>query len=101
MIPNDFDVLSDSRGGHAVARPRSLVSVTVTSFNYGHFLPGCLTAVADQTHEELELLIVDDASSDASADIAKEWTERHAERFWRARVVRHRRNQGLSQARNT
>ena len=71
MFPVQTDTLFASetaaRGGEA------LVSVVVTLFNYGGYLPECLGSVAAQTHPRLELIVVDDASSDDSAALAQAW----------------------------
>jgi glycosyltransferase involved in cell wall biosynthesis len=84
------------------AAPEALVSVAVSLFNYARFLPDCLASVAAQRHRELELIVVDDASAeDDSLAVAREWLASHAERFVRVLLLRHLRNQGLAQARNT
>ena len=79
----------------------ALVSVVVTLFKYGGYLADCLGSVAAQTHPRLELIVVDDASGDDSAALAQAWLETHRDRFERTELIRHGRNQGLSQARNT
>jgi glycosyltransferase involved in cell wall biosynthesis len=80
----------------------SLVTVAVSLYNYARFLPGCLGSIAVQRHSELELVVVDDASmEDDSIDVALRWMEANQDRFARICLLRHRRNQGLAQARNT
>ena len=100
MITTEYDILLDA-GVRRGSGGSSLVSVTVTAFNYGHFLPECLDSVAGQTHQELELIVVDDMSGDATAQIAEDWLGSRGDRFERVRLVRHRTNEGLSRARNT
>jgi glycosyltransferase involved in cell wall biosynthesis len=85
----------------AEAPDADLVSVAVSLYDYAKFLPGCLDSVAAQTHDALELIVVDDASTDESARVAHAWLAAHAERFARVLLLRHRRNQGLAEARNT
>jgi glycosyltransferase involved in cell wall biosynthesis len=90
-----------AREGTAPPDP-ALVSVAVSLHNYARFLPDCLDSVAAQTHGALELIVVDDASdADAGADVAAEWMAGHAGRFARMLLLRHRRNQGLAETRNT
>ena len=79
----------------------STVTVAVSLYNYGAFLGECLASVAKQTHPPLDLIIVDDCSTDASVDTAIQWLRAHSDRFMRSMVVRHVKNQGLAQARNT
>ena len=46
--------------------------------------------------------MVDDVSTaDDLVAVAGEWMQEHARRFSRVLLLRHRRNQGLAQARNT
>lgn len=85
------------------ASPRpSSVTVAVSLYNYEQFIEECLASVSAQTHEALELIVVDDASRrDASADRCRAWLEREAARFDRALLLRHRANLGLADTRNT
>lgn len=78
-----------------------LVSVLVTLFNYAGLVTRCLDSVAAQVHPRLELVVVDDASTDGSAAEVEAWMRAHADRFERALLVGHATNQGLPQARNT
>jgi len=81
--------------------PAGLISVCVTVYNYADYLPDCLNSIAAQTHEPLDLVIVDDKSErDESLAVAAEWAARNAGRFWRATVLTHARNQGPAAARN-
>jgi glycosyltransferase involved in cell wall biosynthesis len=83
-------------------QPKDLVSICVTNFNYANYLPECLNSLAAQTHKNLDLLIVDDCSTnDDSVGVATAWLEANAARFYRATLLVHVRNQGPSEARNT
>ena len=78
------------------------VTVAVSLYNYAQFVDACLNSVQAQTHGPLELIVVDDASGDDnSLAVAEAWLAAHAERFERVLLLRHRRNQGPSAARNT
>jgi glycosyltransferase involved in cell wall biosynthesis len=82
--------------------PADLISVCVTVFNYEDFLPDCLDSIARQTHENLELIIVDDKSErDDSLAAAIAWAEKNSGRFHRVCVLSHARNQGPAAARNS
>lgn len=71
-----------------------LVSVIVPSFNYARYLPDVLDCVLKQTFTNLELIVVEDGSSDGSLAIARD----HARRDARIRVLTHAdgRNHGLA-----
>ena len=48
-----------------------LVSVVIPVFNGERFLAAAIQSVLDQTHRPLELIVVDDGSSDGSATVAR------------------------------
>jgi glycosyltransferase involved in cell wall biosynthesis len=45
------------------------VSVIVPNYNYGRFLPRCLDSILSQTYRNLEVFVIDGASTDNSMDI--------------------------------
>ncbi|OCC07992.1 CDP-glycerol glycerophosphotransferase family protein [Streptomyces sp. PTY087I2] len=73
-----------------------LLSVVVPVHNVEAYLEDCLRSVAEQTLDAIEVVMVDDGSTDGSARIAAEFAARD-DRF---RLVRQP-NAGLSAARNT
>lgn len=73
----------------------TLVSVIIPVFNVAPYLPACLDSVISQTYSNIEIVVVDDGSTDQSARIA----DSYAERDDRVRVI-HKVNGGLSDARN-
>ena len=72
-----------------------LVSIIIPVYNVSSFLVESLDSVLQQTYSNLEVIIVDDGSSDGSAEIC----EKYAKRDHRIRLI-HQSNQGLSSARN-
>lgn len=66
------------------------MTVVIPCFNYGHLLPACVASVLEQPGVTPDVLIVDDASTDGSGDVA----ERLAGANSHVRVIRHRRNAG-------
>jgi CDP-glycerol glycerophosphotransferase len=79
-----------------MARRMPRVSVVVPVYNVETYLDDCLRSISAQTVRDLEVVMVDDGSTDRSAEIA----ERHAERDPRLRLVRQA-NGGLGHARNS
>ena len=76
------------------------VTVIVPLYNYAHFVRDALESVRAQTLRELDLIVVDDASTDNSLPVALEWAQHNAERFNRLLVLRNRDNTGLGPSRN-
>jgi len=54
-----------------------LVSIICLSYNHGLYVRQALDSVVRQTYEPIELLIVDDASTDNSVTVIKEWLSNH------------------------
>lgn len=73
-----------------------LISVIVPVFNIANELGRCIESIIGQTYEQLELLLVDDGSTDGSGDLCDAYAVRDA----RIRVL-HQANAGVSAARNT
>lgn len=71
------------------------VSIVVPVYNTEAYLSACIESLLHQTHEKLELLFVDDGSTDGSAAIL----DAYAKRDLRVRVIRQK-NAGVSAARN-
>lgn len=75
--------------------PAPAVSVVIPAYNRAGTLPAAIASVLGQTWQDLELIIVDDGSSDDTVEIAC------ATEDPRIRVVQHKTNGGPSVARNT
>ena len=73
-----------------------LISVLVPAYNAEAFLEQCLESIFAQTYRHLEIIVVDDGSTDSSGAISDRWAERDD----RIRVI-HQPNGGHSAARNT
>lgn len=73
-----------------------LVSVVIPVYNTAKYLPRCLDSIIHQTYHNLEIIIIDDGSTDDSYIIAKEYATKDP----RIKLI-HQKNSGLSGARNT
>ena len=60
--------------GQSVAAPK--VSVIVPVFNVSKFLPRCLDALLTQTLRDIQIVCIDDGSTDGSAGILRRYAER-------------------------
>ena len=52
------------------------VSVLVANYNYGRYLPKCLDSVLAQTWKKVEIIVVDDCSTDDSREVLKAYADR-------------------------
>lgn len=82
------------QGASAMKCPK--VSVVVPVYNTEKYLRKCLDSLVNQTLEELEIIVVDDGSTDGSVDILKEYQTRYSDRFF----VICKENEGQGIARN-
>lgn len=73
-----------------------LVSVVVPVYNVEKYLDRCVTSITNQTYSTLEIILVDDGSTDSSSQVCDQWQEKD----FRIRVV-HQENRGLPGARET
>ncbi len=72
-----------------------LISVIVPIYNVEKYLRRCLDSICNQVYSNLEIVLVDDGSTDSSGKIADEYARRDI----RFHVI-HKQNGGLSDARN-
>lgn len=73
-----------------------LVTVIIPIYNVEDYLDKCLESVVSQTYSNLEIVLINDGSTDGSNDIIKRWRKKDQ------RIVAiYQKNQGLSAARNT
>ena len=72
-----------------------LVSVVIPVYNKERFLPDALLSFNEQTYKNIEWIIVDDGSTDASSDICRSWRARRGY----IRLIK-KENGGASSARN-
>lgn len=60
------------------ALPHPLVSVIIPAHNAGSFISETLDSVVGQTYENMEIIVVDDGSSDSTNSICCQYAERHS-----------------------
>lgn len=72
-----------------------IVTIIIPVYNILSFLDKCLDSVCKQTYKELEIILVDDGSTDGSAIACDQWSSTDN----RIKVY-HKKNGGLSDARN-
>jgi glycosyltransferase involved in cell wall biosynthesis len=67
------------------------LSVTVTNYNYAPYLRQSVESILNQTYDDFELIIIDNASTDGSADLIHELASRDR----RIRPIIHPQNEGM------
>lgn len=73
-----------------------LISVIIPVYNVSNYLDQCLESVVSQDYPNLEIILVDDGSTDDSGEKCDAWAEKDS----RILVI-HQENKGISGARNT
>ena len=74
---------------------KELISVIVPVYNVEQYLPKCIESITNQTYKNLEIILVDDGSTDNSGRICDEYAQKD-ERI----IVLHKENEGQATARN-
>lgn len=72
------------------------ISIIIPVFNVEKFLPKCIDSIINQTYKDLEIIIINDGSTDSSPMICNNYAFNDS----RIKVI-HQKNGGLSDARNT
>jgi len=69
---------------------RPIISATITNYNYGKFIGKAIESVLKQTFTNFELIIVDNASTDNSLSVIKQYVEQDS----RIILIEHKENKG-------
>ena len=93
IVAHHADILQDRMLDAAV-------TVVIPLHNYGAYIVEALDSVAAQTLAPLDLVVVDDASTDDGPTRARDWMLTHQHRFGRLVMVRNTENSGLGPTRN-
>lgn len=73
-----------------------IISIIVPVYNVDHYLNKCVESLVLQTYQNIQIILVDDGSTDDSPRICDQWKKKDE----RIEVI-HKKNGGLSDARNT
>ncbi|MBQ6432112.1 MAG: glycosyltransferase [Oscillospiraceae bacterium] len=72
-----------------------LISVIIPVYNPGKYLQPCLSSIVNQTYKNLEIILIDDGSTDGSAALCDDYAAKDK----RIKCI-HQKNSGVSAARN-
>jgi GT2 family glycosyltransferase len=75
----------------------SLVSVIIVNWNGATYLPACLSSLSKQTHAPIEILIVDNASTDDSCQAIERF---QTQNFLPLKLIRNQQNEGFCRGNN-
>lgn len=89
FAPPKLDHKTRTRTG----KPNPLVSVIIPNFNHAQYLGDAIRSVLDQSYANVEVIVVDDGSTDQSRAVAAQFGDRI--------LYLYQTNRGLSAARNT
>ncbi|HZK12724.1 MAG TPA: glycosyltransferase [Atribacterota bacterium] len=73
-----------------------LISVVVITYNSAKYVIETLESAKDQTYKNIELIVTDDASTDDTLTLVKQWLDANKGRFAGYKVVENKTNTGIS-----
>lgn len=74
---------------------KDLISIVIPVYNVERYLKKCINSIVNQSYKNIEIILVDDGSTDNSSEICDEYIKKDD----RIKVI-HKENGGLSDARN-
>jgi hypothetical protein len=87
---SELPMIDRVKYSHLFRQP--LVSIVIPLYNYGRYLGETIQSALNQTYKNIEIICVDDCSSDDSVEVASKYP---------VRVIKHEKNKGLAETRNT
>lgn len=77
-------------------KDEKLISIIIPVYNSEKYLNQCIESVINQTYKNLEIILIDDGSTDSSGKICDDFAKKD-----KRVIVLHKKNEGVSSARNT
>jgi glycosyltransferase involved in cell wall biosynthesis len=72
------------------ATKKTLVSICITNYNYGNYVEAAIKSAAEQTYDNIEIIVLDDASTDNSIDILAKLKDKY-----NFRLIQNKKNIGM------
>lgn len=73
-----------------------MISIIIPVYNVGGYIKECLESIIQQTYKDLQVIIVDDESTDNTMDIVRQYKDK-----FKDLTILYQKNAGVSAARNT
>jgi len=89
-----FRFINSSKESHNIIdKEKPLVSIIITSYNYGRYLADAIESAQRQTFPNIEIIVVDDGSTDNTRDVAERYPVRYI--FQKNRGAAAAKNRGI------
>lgn len=86
-----YSKTSKSNEGHPAMHTTSNLSVVISNYNHAHYLPEALEAILSQSCRPMEVIVIDDCSTDNSVEVIEKFAQRDAI----VRLYRNEKNRGV------
>ena len=61
---------------------KPLISITVPVFNVQEYIDDCIISIINQTYKSIEVILIDDGSTDSSPDKCDVWAKRSSYKYF-------------------
>jgi glycosyltransferase involved in cell wall biosynthesis len=96
----DFETRPATLMFETLRHSRAEATVAISLYQLRHCILSALNSVYRQDLEDLDLIVVDDGSTDGGERLVLDWLNAHNDRFGRCVLVQHAQNEGLAPCRN-
>jgi len=79
------------------AKDKLKVSIIIPNYNNGRYIEECLNSVLNQTLKDIEIIVIDDCSTDDSMEILRSFQTKYPDKI---KVIRNQENSGAGLSRN-
>lgn len=98
QVPFSYIGLAKEEPMEIIQEENKMISVIIPTYNYAVFLPFAIRSCLDQTYKSIEIIVVDDGSTDHTKDVIEEFNNHITYLFQENRGVSAARNRGLELA---